>query len=119
MKADSVRLSRTKEGETIRKEVKNNKVHKVLHCRNSVGVEPVLARCGATWNRDVNASKNILFLLELWIMGDERPPMFSRTSKTYSFRRGAAVPVPASVQVAEDGPTVSLSCGPDEQSSEI
>ena len=32
--------------------VSSNMVHKVLHCHNSV--------CGATWNRDVNAAKNIL-----------------------------------------------------------
>ena len=44
--------------------VKNVKVHKVLHCCNSVGSAPSV-RCGATWNRDVNAAKNILLLLTM------------------------------------------------------
>jgi hypothetical protein len=60
----------------IRKVVQSNKVHKILHCRNSEG-GPVSA-CGKTWNRDVNASKNLLMLLKLWISGEERPIPFRR-----------------------------------------
>ena len=56
----------------------NGKVHKVLHCHNSV--------CGATWtavlqycsNRDANAAKNLLLLLDAWMDGRERPLPFRR-----------------------------------------
>ena len=118
MKANSVKFNRV-DGIKIRKEVKNTKVHKVLHCCNSVGVEPVTVRCGATWNRDVNASKNILMLLEFWIKGYERPPMFTRASKNTVSARGKSFTAPASTQVVGVGQTGLLSCRPDEQSSEI
>jgi hypothetical protein len=121
MRADSVRLRRSKEGETIRKEVKNSKVHKVLHCCNSVGVEPVMARCGATWNRDVNASKNILMLLKLWITGVERPSVFTRTSKNTVSVRGESFTAATSALTREVGADKkgALSYRPDEKSSEI
>ena len=119
MKADSVRLRRSKEGETIRKEVKNTKVHKVLHCRNSVGVKPGMARCGATWNRDVNASKNILMLLKLWIAGLERPSTFTRTSKNTVSVRGASFKTPVLTREVGADEKGALSYRPDEQSSEI
>jgi len=51
----------------------NNKVHKVLHCLNSV--PGATSRCGATWNRDV-----ILLLLDVWMDGRERPAAFCRRS---------------------------------------
>ena len=60
--------------------VYHNKVHKVLHCCNSVKSAPSV-RCGATWNRDVNAAKNILLLLTTWIEGRERPDVFCVPSK--------------------------------------
>jgi hypothetical protein len=60
----------------IRKEVQSNKVHKVLHCRNSEGGSN--KACGKTWNRDANAANNILMLLKLWISGEERPAPFRR-----------------------------------------
>ncbi|PNG99503.1 hypothetical protein TSOC_014715 [Tetrabaena socialis] len=52
-------------------------VHKVLHCRPS---SQAAARscCGTTWNRDVNASKNILMLTMLRLKGYQRPPELSR-----------------------------------------
>ncbi|PNH02994.1 hypothetical protein TSOC_010975 [Tetrabaena socialis] len=52
-------------------------VHKVLHCRPS---SQAAARscCGTTWNRDVNASKNILLLTMLRLKGYQRPPELSR-----------------------------------------
>jgi hypothetical protein len=56
--------------------VKNVKVHKVLHCRNSVKSASSNVRCGATWNRDVNAAKNLLLLLTTWMDGKERPAAF-------------------------------------------
>ena len=48
-----------------------SKVHKVLHCKRSEG-GPKEGRCGVTWNRDVNASKNILMLLVLDLLGEPR-----------------------------------------------
>ena len=56
--------------------VKNVKVHKVLHCRDSVKSASSNVRCGATWNRDVNAAKNLLLLLTTWMDGRERPEAF-------------------------------------------
>jgi transposase len=53
------------------------RIHKVLHCKRSVRDGPQ-DRCRATWNRDVNASKNILMLLMLEVLGMERPAAFCR-----------------------------------------
>ena len=56
----------------------NSKVHKVLHCQKSRNDEPNQARCGWTFDRDFNASKNIL-LLTMCIVGSEaRPERFCR-----------------------------------------
>jgi hypothetical protein len=116
MRADTVRVRVNKDGEVIRKEVQNNKVHKVLHCRTSVGSEPVLARCGATWNRDVNASKNILMLLECWIAGFERPKPFMKRPAiviTNTVSTEAKPPQYHSQSiVAGFGPEAALSSGP-------
>jgi hypothetical protein len=54
------------------------KIHKVLHCRSSHSAPTSSGRCGATWNRDVNASKNILMLMMLDILGMPRPRAFCR-----------------------------------------
>jgi hypothetical protein len=71
MKADRMKWSRREsDGRWVTTKVERTKVHKVLHCRNSV--------CGTTWNRDVNASKNILLLLDTWMDGRERPAPFRR-----------------------------------------
>lgn len=72
--AESVvrKRSRVGEHEGERLVVRNNKVHKVLHCCDSVKSAPENGRCGATWNRDVNASKNILMFLRLWIADERR-----------------------------------------------
>ena len=50
-------------------ERKASKIHKVLHCKNSDMT---------TWNRDVNASTNILMLLMLRVNGQPRPVEFRR-----------------------------------------
>lgn len=115
MRADTVCMKVDKDGEVIRKEIKNIKVHKVLHCRTSVGSEPIPARCGATWNRDVNASKNILMLLELWIVGLERPKPFMKTviAKTNTVSAEALTPQHQSQSIATGvGPESALSGGP-------
>ena len=85
MKANSVRWRRGQIGQlgvSVKEKVmvKNVKVHKILHCCNSVGSAPSV-RCGTTWNRDVNASKNILLLLMTWVAGQERPAAFCVPSK--------------------------------------
>jgi hypothetical protein len=70
MKAVSVAYDR-KQGRMV--EQPCQKVHKVLHCTNS---KCAFGRQGATWNRDVNASRNILMLLMLAVRGFERPSEF-------------------------------------------
>lgn len=67
---------------TIRKrdghmERKNNvKVHKVLHARK--GVDGV-RRTETTWNRDVNAARNILMLMMMELHGFARPEAFQKS----------------------------------------
>ena len=56
-----------------------SKVHKVLHCRSSV--DSGIIRCGATWNRDINASKNLLMLTMHEMYGFERPEPFRRPAR--------------------------------------
>lgn len=58
-----------------------SKIHKVLHCRNSVGDTSC---CGATWNRDINAAKNILMLTMFLLHGFKRPDAFCAPPKTKS-----------------------------------
>ena len=74
MNATTVKWKRLEDGQWAKVVIKHNKVHKVLHCRNSV--------CGATWNRDVNAAKNLLLLLDAWMDGKDRPKPFQRTTET-------------------------------------
>ena len=57
-------------------ERKKSKIHKVMHCKTSVkGTTPDIT----TWDRDVNASKNILMLMMREIRGLERPSQFKPT----------------------------------------
>ena len=77
-------LTNMRAKETIRKKrsgeavtLLNQRIHKVLHCKPSEG------RCASacketTWNRDVNAARNILMLLRMQILGYTRPAPFCR-----------------------------------------
>ena len=64
-----------------------SRVHKVLHCSSSVkaGESPC---CGTTWNRDVNASRNILRLGVYDVFDVERPEVFRRKTNTQITSRG-------------------------------
>ena len=53
------------------------KVHKILHCKSSKDGN---THCGATWDRDVNASRNILLLTMCQLFKMERPQAFARSS---------------------------------------
>ena len=59
------------------------KIHKMLHCKYHHTDKKVTKdlRCGITWNRDVNASKNILLLTIFEIFGEMRPKAFRRSRK--------------------------------------
>jgi hypothetical protein len=81
MKADSVKWRTAVDDGcemVVAKKVvlKNVKVHKVLHCCSNSVESAFSGRCGTTWNRDVNAAKNLLLLLTTWIEGKERPAAF-------------------------------------------
>lgn len=63
-------------GHNMVKSVGRSKVHKVLHCSsNDKQGQPC---CGTTWNRDVNASKNMLELTMCITRGYDRPAAFCR-----------------------------------------
>lgn len=87
MKAEETRKHRTgrrEDGEEVfERTVKMTRVHKVLHCRKSSqdGVSLKTPHCGATWNRDINAAKNMMMLMMCYICGDPRPPAFCRGGK--------------------------------------
>jgi hypothetical protein len=52
------------------------RVHKVLHCTSGGrGKSPC---CGTTWNRDTNASLNLLRILDCELSGIDRPRVFQR-----------------------------------------
>ena len=58
----------------------NNKVHKVLHCKPSADCKHLACK-ETTWNRDVNASRNILTLFLYELNGLARPAAFCRPEK--------------------------------------
>jgi hypothetical protein len=67
------KMTRQRDGSWALK--KKSKVHKVLHARNSVrGIR----RTETTWNRDVNAARNILMLMMMALHGFTRPTEFCR-----------------------------------------
>lgn len=72
MRARSWKYDRTI-GEKVLSETRSS-VHKVLHCRSSDGAKGRPG--GGTWNRDANASRNMLMLLMLEVLGVERPKEF-------------------------------------------
>lgn len=78
MKAASTRVDRYT-GEAV---TEVTKVHKVLHCKSSLCQQPTVAGRGTTWNRDVNAAKNMLMLHVLEIKGWRRPLEFCPSKKT-------------------------------------
>ena len=57
-----------------KEETSVGKVHKVLHCRNSAGCRS--AAEAPTWNRDCNASRNLVMLTVCEMQGLERPAAF-------------------------------------------
>ena len=88
MKAKSTKYKNIGDGKK-EKYVTHSRVHKVLHCKNSDSRSS--GRCGTTWNRDVNASKNILLITIAKLTGVDRPAQFCRavtSNKTmYGVRR--------------------------------
>ena len=77
----------------------------MLHCSNSVkaGESPC---CGTTWNRDVNASRNILRLGVYDVFDVERPNVFRRETNTQIPSRGRMLH--ASAEVEEKSGTLNL-----------
>ena len=79
-----------REGESqVAVEKRRVKVHQVLHCRNSD--ERSTNRCGTTWNRDVNASLNMLLLFTLQLHKKARPAEFCRATPRTIGQSGKAV----------------------------
>lgn len=78
--------------EITRTTTRNARVHKVLHCTSSDkpagSSNTAPPRCGTTWNRDVNASRNIRWLAECIVFGLSRPSAFCRP------HRAVNVPLP-------------------------
>jgi hypothetical protein len=70
-------VSHTRDRDGVMLARRKSKIHKVLHCKTSV---PGVCRTETTWNRDVNASRNILMLLMLELHGFPRPAEFCRPS---------------------------------------
>lgn len=80
MRANTTRKKRkmNEYGKLITEDVvRFGNVHKVLHCKSG-GQRDSISCKGTTWNRDVNASRNLLLLLELKLQGKGRPPAFCR-----------------------------------------
>ena len=78
-------VNKAKDDRGIQRSVDVAKVHKLLHCRTSDGSQT--GCCGKTWDRDVNASRNLLMLTLCEILGVARPSVFCRpTTNTSSSR---------------------------------
>lgn len=66
----------------------HKRIHKILHCKRSQVGGPRnnqsggTIHCGKTWDRDVNASRNILRLTIHQVFGKERPSAFLRTTRS-------------------------------------
>jgi len=72
MRAQTTKFDRV--SRSMIKTTDRKSVHKVLHCRTSAGTKG--CQGGGTWNRDVNASRNMLMLMMLVVLGIERPEEF-------------------------------------------
>ena len=71
---------RTQGDGSVKITTQKSKVHKILHCRrssNNLG-----GCCGASWDRDINAARNLLVLTQCQIFGIQRPIAFCRPSST-------------------------------------
>ena len=77
MKAPTTSKVKWREGARVVTELQNQRIHKCLHCKNS---ECCKASNKTTWNRDVNAAKNIFMMGMLMLKGWKRPPSFLRMS---------------------------------------
>ena len=74
----NMKVKKTSVGENAK--TTTHKIHKVLHCRNSDGRRPDGCK-QTTWNRDVNAARNMLTLLLAELRGLPRPEAFRRPTK--------------------------------------
>ncbi len=81
-------VSKVKNRSTGEWEARRSKVHKVLHCSNSVDNTGATRGCGTTWDRDVNASRNILTLGLLALFEKPRPTVFCRSTAPQRTSRG-------------------------------
>jgi len=106
MKAMTTMVRKNREG-VIERKSRYNKVHKVLHCKTNVGQNTSGRQ--TTWNRDVNASKNILNLLQQEMAGMPRPAAFCRTKINSPLRGSQNV---RAQDVCTEGQTVIPSARP-------
>jgi hypothetical protein len=70
-----VAISTRYDRRTKQRVAKMSRVHKVLHCKRSVG-SPSTGCPGATCNRDINASRNILLLTLCMLCNVDKPAAF-------------------------------------------
>ena len=87
-----------------------SRIHKILHCRNSKGASRLH---GGTWNRDVNAARNILMLLQLEVRGAARPVEFM-PAQLSTRRKASRLPGESLVPTPSVIPGLPASTGSDE-----
>ena len=101
MRARTTRFDRTSRTMTL--SAKRASVHKVLHCKTSGGAKGHPG--GGTWNRDANASRNMLMLMMLEVLGVQRPGEFLPAVTVERRRKQGR-------KSANSTPTTSLSSAP-------
>jgi len=79
MRAERTTHKKKQDG-TVKVSTQRGRVHKILHCRSSTN--GLGGYCGASWDRDVNASRNLLVLTQCQIFGVQRPVAFCRKKIT-------------------------------------